>query len=93
MDARIWLISTIFAEPGYPVKYYVSIFPKSRGTFFKAKSNLVGKQIINDSIVKRGYMNLDIDEATLFILVEYPNLIDMFTEIKIADKLHGDALE
>lgn len=77
MDTRIWLIIALHTAPNCPVKYYVSLFPKSRGTFFKAKAELSARNVINNCNSKRGYLRLNVDEAIMFILTEYPGLRDL----------------
>lgn len=75
-DSRLWLILSLNEKPKHPIKYYISMFPKSRGSFFKAKAMLMDEGVIRDAQSKRGYLELDREKAQEFFNREYPGLVD-----------------
>lgn len=77
VDPRIKIIGSLLAEPEKPIKYHVSVFPMSRGTFFKAKSGLDEIGVIRPH-GKRGYVRLDTDKARDFLRATYPELEVLF---------------
>lgn len=77
LDARIWIILALLKWPDSPIKFYISHFPKSRGSFFKAKTQLTEIGVIETEGLKRGYLVLDPVRAVDFMLTEYPGLDDI----------------
>ena len=77
VDARIWIILALLKWPDNTVKFYLSHFPKSRGSFFKAKLQLMEIGIIENAAQRRGYLLLDPARAIDFMLTEYPGLNDV----------------
>ena len=77
LDARIWLILALIKWPDSPIKFYISHFPKSRGSFFKAKLALTDLGIVEAADKKRGYLVFHPARAAHFLMNEYPGLGDL----------------
>ena len=85
LDARLWIIVTMLvSDSRYPIKHYVSLYPRSRGNFFKAKALLENDGIVSNLDDRRGYMDIDEHKALAFLEAEYPGLPDMIDNIKRA---------
>ncbi len=71
-DRYLMIISALIHAPNKPLKFYLEVSKMSRGTFFKAKAELVAQGVISTG--DAGQIVLDRDKGLRLLADAYPGV-------------------
>ena len=75
-DPCLSIISAMLDAPQKPLKFYLATSKMSRGTFFKAKSDLMALGIVAFDVTKQ--LTIDTQKAVDFVVEMYPGIAFSF---------------